>query len=474
MKFRDETKSVVSKAQSSKIAHGNNSYPSPISDVEIPNDFAVWEASDANVIVTADEAAAYNQLALRCLSAPMDYQGSGFFFHHYVTEDLTSPTSYANYLPALYNHESAYSALSDIISAIGMAGISNMQTDSKTMAWARRKQSDVLRSLNTSLQNPKTAKLDATLMTVMLLGLFELVTCASPQSLKAWTSHINGATAIAKVRGQNQVQTHIGRNIFTNLRSQVLVDCIQRRKIVPPEIMEWSEAAKEHKITRASRRGTDLFPIIARLCYLRAVDEDAMAEDPALIAKAKFIDEDLVVWADAFPDFMRFKVVQATPSESICSNYYHTYPNTWIVSGWNLWRCSRILIHEVIMKWLSRHPTYNLTQMRESEAVLREMNADICASVPFLFGENHPGGSSTYVPRAAAGTNVLWPVYVAATMDTTSPSTRAWCIIQLEKLGKTMGIRQASSLAKVLKAQKEITAWDRFDHQRPDEELVDW
>jgi len=86
------------------------------------------------------------------------------------------------------------------------------------------------------------------------------------------------------------------------------------------------------------------------------------------------------------------------------------------------------------------------------------MNADICASAPFIFGESQNAGSM-YVPRAAAGTNLLWPLYLAATMDTTSPSTRAWCIIQLEKLGKLMGIRQASSLAKVLKTKKEITAW---------------
>lgn len=457
-----------------KAARGSSSHPSPISEAEPADDSTFLEASDANAHVTADEAAAYNQLVLRSVSAPLDFQGSGFFFHHYVSEDLTSPISYANYLPKVYNHESAYSVLPGIISAIGMAGISNMHMDPGTMLWARQKHSDVLRSLNTSLQNPKTAKSDATLMTVMLLGVFELVTCTTPQSLKAWTNHVNGATAIAKVRGRDQLQTQIGRSLFSRLRTQILIDCHQRRKVVPPEIIEWSDFAIRCDPTRPSQRDGDLFRIITRLCHLRAVDECAMTDDPALLATAKSIDDDLVAWTDEFPDFLRFKVVKAAPSDSICSDYYHVYPVNWVLSVWNHWRCTRILTHEVVVRWLSRHPSYDLNQMRSSEGILREMSADICASAPFIFGESQPGGQSTYVPRAAAGTNLMWPLYTAATMDTTSFSTRAWCILQLEKLGKMMGIRQASSLAKVLESQKEITAWDRFDYQRADEELIDW
>lgn len=405
---------------------------------------------------------------------PMEFQGSGFFFHHYVSEDPTSPISYANYLPKLYTHESAYSALPGIIAAIGMAGISNMQTDSATMLWARQKHSDVLRSLTTSLQKPELAKSDATMMTVMLLGLFELVTCAAPQSLKAWTNHINGATAIAKVRGQDQLQTPIGRQIFTHLRTQVLVDCIQRRKAVPPEIVEWSKAALENQPASASRGELELFLANVRLCHMRAVLENEMADDPEFLDVAKSIDDGLVAWAERLPDSLRYKTVYTAPSDSVCSYYYHVYPNTWIISAYSMWRCTRILTHEAKMNWLSCHPFHDLTQMRESEAILQTLSADICASVPFIFGENRLNDSTPYVPRAAAGTNLMWPLYLAATMDTTAPSTRAWCIMQLDKLGKRMGIRQASSLAKVLKSKTEITAWDRFDHQRPEEELVDW
>lgn len=55
-----------------------------------------------------------------------------------------------------------------------MAGLSNMQMSQEPMMVARRKHIAVLRALNSSLQDPKTATTDATFMTVMLLGLYEV------------------------------------------------------------------------------------------------------------------------------------------------------------------------------------------------------------------------------------------------------------------------------------------------------------
>ena len=37
-----------------------------------------------------------------------------------------------------------------------------------------------------------------------------------------------------------------------------------------------------------------------------------------------------------------------------------------------------------------------------------------------------------------------------------------------------MGIKQAESLAKVLKTRKHITVWDKFETARADEVVDDW
>lgn len=107
-------------------------------------------------------------------------QGSNFFFHHFVMAGSTSPSSYFDFLPLMYHSESALGAapnpLPGVIKAIGMAGISNMQSSPAptTMAATRQKHTSVLRALNVALQDPRTAGADSTLVAVMLLGLFEV------------------------------------------------------------------------------------------------------------------------------------------------------------------------------------------------------------------------------------------------------------------------------------------------------------
>ena len=108
------------------------------------------------------------------LSMPLEEQASCFFFHHFVSDDPSTPLGYAKFLPTIYNLESAYGNLAGIITSIGLAGLSNLKSSPETMIMARKKHTAVLRSLNSSLQDPATAATDATFLTVLLLGLFEV------------------------------------------------------------------------------------------------------------------------------------------------------------------------------------------------------------------------------------------------------------------------------------------------------------
>ena len=324
--------------------------------------------------------------------------------------------------------------------------------------------------------------------------------------------------AIAQARGQYQVQTDgtytalerkiqecsltcapllVGRNIFTHLRNQIvgalvsqphhvllltidqMIDCFQRDKAIPPEFMEWADRALEFDNSTSTKREVELFQIVARLCNLRSVvhrSKESSLRDPLVLLLARDIDSDLIEFVDAFPARLGYTTRSCKVSENVLSDHYHVYPNTWIVSAWSLYRTARIMIHELILDWLSRNPDHgNLaTQRRESEMLLARLNADICASVPFILGDIEPEAGAASHPRAAGGIAMVWPLYLAATMDTATQSTRDWVITRLDKLGHIMGIQQAVTLAHVLKTQKHITAWARFESTRPDEEIKEW
>lgn len=133
--------------------------------------------------------------SLWSLSMPLEEQASCFFFHHFVADDPSTPIGYARYLPKIYSLESACANLPGIVTSIGLAGLSNLKSSPETMVVARKKHTAVLRSLNSSLQDPKTAATDATFLTVLLLGLFEvpyfyLHESASHLTLNRW-SHVH-------------------------------------------------------------------------------------------------------------------------------------------------------------------------------------------------------------------------------------------------------------------------------------------
>jgi hypothetical protein len=62
------------------------------------------------------------------------------------------------------------------------------------------------------------------LFVVVLQATDHLKTIASeaPRSLWSWTQHIKGATSILRLRGEEQLHTQIGRQLFIQLRSQVV------------------------------------------------------------------------------------------------------------------------------------------------------------------------------------------------------------------------------------------------------------
>lgn len=72
-----------------------------------------------------------------------------------------------------------------------------------------------------ALRDPDVAKQDATLASVLLLGLFENIT-ARQLGMLAWGSHIEGAIQLAKARGRKQLRTKVGLAMFIAVRTQMV------------------------------------------------------------------------------------------------------------------------------------------------------------------------------------------------------------------------------------------------------------
>ena len=68
--------------------------------------------------------------------------------------------------------------------------------------------------------------------------MFETVSGNCEDSLLAWTTHIDGAAALVKLRGMDQFQTEAGRLMFGQVIADVTASSLQRSVAVPEYLIE--------------------------------------------------------------------------------------------------------------------------------------------------------------------------------------------------------------------------------------------
>jgi uncharacterized protein YsxB (DUF464 family) len=169
----------------------------------------------------------------------LEDQATCFFFNNYVLMQ-GAIQGYMEYLPILFVELPSSEALCAAISAVGIAGIANMRRSSEVMSLARSKYGSALRLTNAALTDRFQCKRDHTLMTVLILALYEVreslsnfplfiadrplhtITCSTPQSMRTWSNHITGAMALIFLRGQHQLKHEVGLRLFSDLRDNLV------------------------------------------------------------------------------------------------------------------------------------------------------------------------------------------------------------------------------------------------------------
>ncbi|MCJ1393147.1 hypothetical protein MMC18_006019 [Xylographa bjoerkii] len=429
------------------------------------------------------------------LSIPIESQAMCYFFRNYVCEDSRFSKGFFDYLPSIFGSNGAVgSALTDAVVSLGMVGLSNTKNASEIMIHANERYNLALRATNSALRDEEDAKADQTLITVMLLGLYETNTCTSPRSMRSWTQHISGAVQLLHLRGKEQLQTRIGHQLFVQLRSQVIINCMQRRARVPDDVAEWTLSAMAYE-TPEELISSTLSSIVIKFCNLRASMESFhdFRHSARIISAAFTIDAELADWAARCPaQYIYSTVTMQSRSESVFSDYYHTYDTIWIAWTWNSYRSIRILLNETLLQQLTHLSQYPLdypepydeysslpyeTQILCCKSLLVQLTQDICASVPFYLGyhSQQDGVESMQAPPVAAGGNLLlWPLFTAACTNVVSEMMRLWVVGRLEKIAEDMGIRQATALAHLLRIRKDPPGRNVIDLASTEEVSDEW
>ncbi|OJJ98461.1 hypothetical protein ASPACDRAFT_44971 [Aspergillus aculeatus ATCC 16872] len=470
LSFHDQTAEVVEKA---------NRRPQPQSE------YNVSPCANASEIALSSDESAYDLFALQPVSVPIVDQGIPYVLTYHVGSAPRSVSGHLSFLPSIMQQEPSPAVMASI-NAMGLAALGNIHGSPHLIRAARQQYTIALSETNTALQDTITAKSDATLAAVLVLGLYEIITCQSHSLMVRWADHIEGAMALIKLRGSEQLRSPVGLELFTQLRGQYTLSNLYRKKATPAWLMVLSEETVAMRGPHQSSM-EPFFKYLAKVSELCAQVGRKAKTPHETIQEALQLDAMLAAWALTVGPSWQYSVLDAAvagdnkPSEQhIYGDYYHEYPEIGIAVMWNTYRLTRIVIHEVISavcERLWRRSRGNNNELwatiRQSAAVTRQLAEEVCAGVPYFFGSAR---SNKSLIEASGLIRLHWTLFVASDCVGSTPRMKAWITSRLKEIGRRTGVQQALSMTNYLLGdvslnwmKQELQAIDNFqEHPQGD------
>jgi hypothetical protein len=197
---------------------------------------------------------------------------------------------------------------------------------------------------------------------------------------------------------------------------------------------------------------TELCDILTRLANLRAaVASKGPFNSDYSVPILLELDTDLEKWAFALPSSWRFERQMCIPQYNHYTLYYHKYPGFSIATLWNQYRIARCLVNDALLTYLDSslgvtsdlHHLALLEQSNQIKGNIRNVCTDICASVPYFLRQMDQND----LPKLNVGAiEVIWALFVCASMHCLPEEQRLWAIKQLDKIGHGIEIFKALKL----------------------------
>ncbi|TVY35608.1 hypothetical protein LSUB1_G005102 [Lachnellula subtilissima] len=412
------------------------------------------------------------------LTIPIDDRAFCYFRTTFVIGNARS----FRYLESLYEYGDMDDHLSVSIRAVGLASLSKAARSTDLENQAMRSYVAALRMINSAITCSNVATNDTTLSAIMLLDQFEKIIPPTARTTQAWTNHLNGATALMKMRGRHQFETKAGLEMFIQMSSHLLVSCMQHTIALPEDYLTLRTYATNFLDTNDI--AWRLSQVTVRYIGFRAaIKSGSLFDADTIIATATGMDAEMVALMGEFPpEWMPQSIPLTAPSELVYKSHYDFYIDYRLAEGLNMVRAGRIPILDLIREQCEAAPVSpgSCQEFERYQCVQRVKDnvaetADlICACVPQLAGyfpflstdSYTASGSVRYMKlepsNEASAYSLLWPLFTAANSRACPEDAKTWIIGQLRILGKLLNSEQTLEIADGLERGEERDIWSVY------------
>ncbi|GAM85589.1 hypothetical protein ANO11243_035960 [Dothideomycetidae sp. 11243] len=359
------------------------------------------------------------------------------FLHDWTISDSVSGfgVGFLEFLPDLYSNTSPNVDLSLALRAAALASFANQYSSPQMMAKARNAYGRSLTALNTSLRKPDDAVKDTTIATIILLQIFEHITCDDSLSMG---NHDAGLRMLLDMRGDSQLDNSQGRGI-----ARIIFGYLFSRNVNQKH--ETSEVMKRgaHRLgyppehpSRHRRPGSSGMPELLRelnpLFSQDPTNLSVKADAIRLMQDAAAFDQIYDRWMASLPEGWRPREVQImfdhTSSKMTTvprSGVVHVYSSPLHACYCTIFRMQYVILHKRLIlmahhiginDWSlspsTDYPDGYHQSIANSIAVIQQRNHEIISCAASAMGEITEHGQLAHMSagRAVGAYYLLWPL----------------------------------------------------------------
>ncbi|EEA27643.1 hypothetical protein TMatcc_004059 [Talaromyces marneffei ATCC 18224] len=444
-----------------------------------------YHAKRSSTVVTSKSQKRSPKIAKANPSQSLEDVALNFFIRVYAP---SSPSSWLVHLESVlsgYNVNNQPSLSAVLAPAIAI--FLHEQKQASLMNLARKHYLAAIAEMSLSLTSIQHAVKDSTLMSINLLTLFEARAFQGRSSPTDWTTHIEGAVELIRLRGQDQFNSVLGQALFLDTVNNIRTSCAQRRIALPAPIVDLLQTLLQADSPPLSYGLLEIGVgnVVDNIIELVAGMQPGAVyhnDYTAVIRKGLDLDSQVSELSRQLWRIQSYRVLPTDTSEMWRYNgLAHDYDNPQSARLWNLLRMLRLYLN----KWICRaynKAIFNHQQQREKEGepsdidlVLHRipettvantvlMAVDILSSVPYFCNlisslESFSSSSSSSTVRW-----LIWPLSVVAVSPLSPISMQIHARNCLRKLGEEMGFVQAVEIINMLDNSETLEDWLHLYH----------
>ncbi|KAH7313282.1 hypothetical protein B0I35DRAFT_479982 [Stachybotrys elegans] len=332
-------------------------------------------------------------------SRSLQEQGTAIFFSRYVATDSGCYENY-NFIYDVWRPPSpnqkatvANDCVTASMTAVGLACLSKLTRSKDTMLVARQTYGAALSLTNKALRDPVQVVEDKTFLAVLILGTYEFVAGQSPQTVRAWQEHVNGAAALARLRGAAQFRSTAGTKMFLMLCHSLLISCIEMDLPMPHAMVELRK-----ELGQLIKSDTFTWQVVDAIYKGLQIRYDIkigkLVDLDETIQRLSDVEQEFDILVRRLPRWWRYRRGElVSPHEAVMGRTCHLYSTFTLATTWNGMRTIRLLIQETIIDKLcsstksimSLSARYQL-QLAKAVKLQQLLGEAVVASVPQHFG----------------------------------------------------------------------------------------